>query len=101
MNKLLIGADVLMLGLFALKFNVFPQQIPLLYSRPWGEPQIVEFWYIMLIPVLMHLFYFFNLFIAKKYFHSEELFQKLFMAANISIIVAFTGVFLKIIFLVT
>lgn len=101
MNKLLIGADILMVAVFAWKFNSFPQQIPLLYSRPWGEPQIVEFWYIALLPILMHSIFFFNIFIAKKYFKTEEIFQKLFMAANIFTIVGFTGIVLKIIFLVT
>lgn len=101
MIKLLIGADILMAAIFAWKFQSLPEQIPLLYSRPWGEPQITDFWYIALLPVLMHIFFFLNNFLAKKYFASEELFQKLFNAMNIFFILAFTGLFLKIIFLVT
>lgn len=101
MNKLLIGADILMAAIFAWRFQFMPNQIPLLYSRPWGDPQLVEFWYIALLPILMHIFYFLNVFIAKKYFHSEELFQKLFNITNMFIVVTFSGIFLKILFLVT
>jgi hypothetical protein len=101
MNKLLIGADILMAAIFAWRFQYMPDQIPLLYSRPWGDPQLVEYWYIALLPILMHIFYFFNAFIIKKFFHSEELFQQLFNILNIFVIIAFTGIFLKIIFLVT
>ncbi len=101
MNKLLIAADILMTGIFAWRFQYMPKQIPLLYSRPWGDPQLVEFWYIALLPILMHIFYLFNAYIIKKFFHSEELFQKLFNIVNIFVIITFTGIFLKIIFLVT
>jgi hypothetical protein len=101
MIKLLIGADVLMAAIFAWKFQSLPEQIPLLYSRPWGEPQIVDFWYIALLPVLMHLFFFLNNILAKKYFTSEEIIQKIFQAMNIFFILTFTGLFLKIIFLVS
>ncbi len=101
MIKLLIGADVLMAAVFAWKFQSLPEQIPLLYSRPWGEPQIVEYWYIALLPILMHIFYFLNNLIVKKFFATEELLQKEFKVMNVFFIIAFTALFLKIIFLVT
>lgn len=101
MNKLLIAADILMVAIFAWRFQYMPNQIPLLYSRPWGDPQLVEFWYIVLLPIIMHIFYFLNIVIAKTYFRSEDLFQKLFIITNAFVIVTFTGIFLKIIFLVT
>jgi hypothetical protein len=100
-NKILIGADVLMAGILAWKYSSAPLQIPLLYSRPWGDPQLVDFWYILLLPILMHVFYFLNIFFSKTVFHSEGLFDQLFRVANIFIIIAFTGIFLKILFLVT
>ena len=101
MNKLLIGADILMAAVFAWRYIFLPEQIPLLYSRPWGESQIVDFYYIILLPILMHAFFFFNSAISKKYFSSEEIFLKLFRFANIFIIIVFTGIFLKILLLVT
>ena len=88
MKKLLIGADILMAAIFAWRYMYLPEQIPLLYSRSWGEPQIVDYWYIALIPILMHVFYLLNSYIAQKYFTPTGLFRKLFRVANIFLIVS-------------
>ncbi len=98
---LLLGADVILAGVFAWKFMTLPEQIPLFYSRPWGEPQIVDYWYILMIPILMHLFFFLNMYLSKRYFKNEQFLQQLFRIANICIVIGLSSIFLKIIFLVT
>jgi hypothetical protein len=98
---MLLLADVLLVGVFALKFMAMPEQLPLFYSRPWGEPQIVDYWYIILIPILMHVFFFLNMYLSKRYLKNETFLRQLFRIANICIIIAFSSIFLKIIFLVT
>ncbi|PIQ73753.1 hypothetical protein COV58_00770 [Candidatus Roizmanbacteria bacterium CG11_big_fil_rev_8_21_14_0_20_36_8] len=101
MIKLLALADVLIVSLFAIKFNSLPVQIPLLYSNPWGEAQIVDVWYIILIPVIMNLIYFANSYLVKRLFSHKHIFESLFWYSNLIFIIGFTGVFFKIIFLVT
>ena len=101
MIKLLMGADILLAAIFAWRFPSMPSEIPLFYSRTWGEAQIVDYWYIFLLPVLMHIFYVLNLFISKKYFSQEELLQKLFNVVNIMNVLIFSAIFIKILLLVT
>ncbi|OGK13420.1 hypothetical protein A3A93_02005 [Candidatus Roizmanbacteria bacterium RIFCSPLOWO2_01_FULL_38_12] len=99
--KLLIGADVLQLALFAWRFNSLPKQVPLFYSRPWGESQIADIWYIVLLPIMMHLIFFLNSYLNNRFFKEDKLFTRLFAIANYCVIVAFTGIFVKILTLVT
>lgn len=96
----LIIADILMGLAFGLSFNHLPLQIPLFYSRTWGEDQLADLWLIALLPVLLHIFVFFNNWLAKKYFAHSEFMRKLIHICNWFLIITFTGVFLKIILLV-
>jgi len=101
MIKLLIGADILSALVFGWRFSNLPGQIPLYYSRPWGESQIVDFWFIFLLPILMNLIFFFNVFFINKFFKGNNTIENIFKAVNICLIVGFTGIFLRILFLVT
>ena len=101
MLKLLIGSDVLLLVSLVWRFPLLPEQIPLFYSLPWGEAQIADIWYILLLPIFMNLMYGGNSLIAKRYFASEVVLQNLFRIVNVVIIIGFTGIFLKILLLVT
>lgn len=97
----LVIADVLMGLAFGLSFNHLPQQIPLFYSRTWGEDQLADLWMIALLPVLMHLFVLINNWLAKRYFKDSPFILKLITYCNWFLIITFTGVFLKIVLLVT
>lgn len=101
MIKVLIAADVLMAAAFAWAYRSLPEQIPIFYSKPWGESQIADVWYIFLLPILLHLIYFGNQAFAKRFFKEEETMIKLMYYANLFFIVGFTGVYLKILFLVS
>lgn len=101
MIKLLIGADILMAGVFAWAFRSLPEQLPIFYSKPWGESQIADKWYIFLLPFLMHIVFFVNGAVSKKFFSDAPAIRKLMNYANAFFILGFTGVFLKILFLVT
>lgn len=101
MLKLLIGADVVMAASLAWRFPHLPEQIPLFYSRPWGEAQLADVWYILLLPILVHLFYFFNTYIIKRFFRDDVLFPRMFSVTTSVLIIVCTGIFLKILFLVT
>lgn len=101
MLKLLIGADVVMAALFLWKFRYLPEQIPLFYSRPWGEAQIADYWYIALIPILMHIFYVLNGLLCRRFFPNQHIPQKIFTISTGIAIVLFTAIFIRIIVLVT
>lgn len=97
----LIIADIIMVGAFAAAYTRMPPQLPLFYSRPWGEDQLTDFWMIFLLPVLMHIFFFLNFWMIKKYFSSKAHFMhKLLSVFTIALLATTTAIFLRIILLV-
>jgi len=101
MLKILLGVDIVMAALFAWKYQYFPEQIPLFYSRPWGEAQIVDYWYIALLPVLMHVFYLINGILSKRFFGNQKIPQKIFTISTFISIGLFSLIFIRIVLLVT
>ena len=101
MIKLLFGADALMIITFLLRFNRMPPQSPLLYSLLWGEDQLVDTWLIFLLPVFLNLLFFLNDYLFKKIYSDNEFIKNIFYYLNIFLILSFTLIFIKIIFLVS
>lgn len=97
----LIAGNLLMLMTFLVRWSTLPPQLPLFYSRPWGEEQLGDFWMIFLIPVLVNFLIFFNDFVYRKYFLGNGLVKHLLDFLNIFLIVVFSLIFIKIIFLVS
>jgi hypothetical protein len=96
----LLGANFMMILAVLFKLGSLPPQIPLFYSRPSGEMQLAEWWYIFLLPLLLDLLYILNQTLVRKYF-PENLFVKTFIHYfNLFLIITITLIFLKIVFLV-
>jgi hypothetical protein len=90
-----------MVAAFILRFSSLPPQIPLLYTRPWGEEQLVDFWVIFLLPVLVNGLFFLNDYFYKKFFLGNDLVKKILNFTNIFLTASLTLIFIKIIFLVS
>lgn len=101
MTYFLLAGNFLMLTGFILRLSRLPPQIPLLYSKPWGEDQLVDLWLIFTMPFILNLFVFLNNFIVKKYFTDNFLIKKIIYYFNLFLIFTLTFAFLRIIFLVT
>jgi len=101
MIRILFGADALMLVVFLFKLNKLPPQIPLFYSRLWGEDQLADTWLIFILPVFLNLLFFLNNYLFKKFYSDNELVKKIFYYLNLFFILSFTLIFIKIIFLVS
>jgi hypothetical protein len=97
----LIIGDLLMAIVFGLNMNHMPPQIPLYNSRGTGGEQLAETWYIFLIPVMLHIMIFFNIYFYNRFFLPDQFIKKLINIANWFIIVVFTLMFIKIIFFIT
>ena len=97
----LVAGNLLMLITFFFRLSTLPPQLPLFYSRPWGEEQLGDFWFIFLIPVLVNLLVFFNEYIYKRFFLGNILAKHVFEFLNIFLTVSFTLIFIKIILLVS
>lgn len=97
----LIGCNIIMIGVLLLGFNHLPPQIPLFFSKPWGEDQLVDTWMIFLLPILLDVLYFVNLTLYKRYFLGNEFVKKIVDYLNILLMVSVTLIFIKIVTMVT
>lgn len=99
---LLYGTSLILMALVTFIFlGKLPPEIPLFYSLPVGTSQIVDVWYISLIPITTLLLVIFNSMVLKRCSHGESLGNSIIYVANVSIIVLSTYIYLRIIFLVT
>ncbi len=96
----LLGANFMMILAVVFKFGSLPPQIPLFYSRPDGELQLGQWWFIFIIPALLNLTFLLNNFLVKKYFPANSFVETFVYYFNLFLIISFTLIFLKIIFLV-
>jgi hypothetical protein len=101
MKKLLLSANILMIIFFLLRFSSLPLQIPLFYSKPWGEDQLADSWLIFILPLMMDIFFYLNLYFYKKFFSENPFVKKIIDYLNLFLIISLTLIFIKIIFLVT
>lgn len=92
---------IVMVVVFFLRFKTLPPQIPLFYSLPDSESQIVDAWYIWILPILSLVCINVNNFIFKKWFRDDYFMRLCIYICNLVIIFFFTYIFVKIIFLVT
>ena len=97
----IIVADLLMTGAFIYRFPHLPPQIPLFYSRAWGDDQLADIWLILILPFLLHFFVIINGYIYKKFFAPDQLFAKIVAVINWSIVIVITCIFLKIVFFIS
>lgn len=96
-----ITANLIMGIAFGVGFFRLPPQIPIYYSRPWGEDQLADLWFIVIIPILMNLFVFINRWIMNRYFSKRSFLVMLFTVFNWGMITIATATFIRIIILVT
>lgn len=101
MIYLLIAGNLLMGLTFLFNFNRLPPQLPLFYTRPWGEEQLVDSWVIIMIPVFANMAVFLNDYLYKRYFLGNMLVKRISDFLSIFLFLTFTLIFVKVIFLIT
>ncbi len=101
MKKVLFVTNTIMILFFIFRFSSLPPQIPLFYSKPWGEDQLADSWLILILPLTMNFLFFINLYFYKKFFLENNFIKKIIDYLNLFIIISITLIFIKIIFLTT
>jgi len=101
MLNLLIGSNLLMVGLFVLKINSLPPQIPLFYSKLIGESQLADLWMIIILPIILDLFFYLNNYIYTRFFSGNEFVKKVINYLNLFLIITITLIFVRIIFFIS
>ncbi len=97
----LIAADVIMALTFFLKYSHLPGEIPLFYSRGWGEDQLTDIWYIFLLPLLLHLGLFANGYIYNRFFFPDSFIKRILNIINWGLIIGYAAIFCRILFFIT
>ena len=100
-HKFVIGLFILSIGLLIWRFPVLPPQVPLWFSRPWGEDQLASPYWLLLLPVSSIVWYGID-FLTGIYVTAEYLIftQMLFLSALIVSLLSFITL-IKILFLVS
>jgi hypothetical protein len=101
MNLPLFAGNAIMAAFFLFTFNRLPPQIPLLYSNAYGESQLTDLWFIVIVPLLMNGFVFVNNYLTGKYFYEDDFVKKAMRYVNYAVIICCTLLFARILFLVS
>ena len=98
------GAVILVflsLGLLLFKSSSLPSEVPLLYSRPWGESQLVSPLWLLTLPLMSLLVIMVNFFWSLYYINKDKLLSQILSLA--ALIFAFLTFYTltRIIFLIS
>ena len=88
------------LTLLIWQFGNLPQQVPLYYSLPWGELQLVSASTLFLIPTLSIVLFLVNHLFAIGFSKKNPLLSQLLIFTSLAVSFFFLTTLLKIIFLV-
>jgi len=92
---------IIQISLIIFKFNDLPSQVPLYYSRPWGEEQLASAAALFLLPTFSIIILIINNLIANLFFKSIPLLSRLLVIFSLAFSL-FTSISLaKIIFLIS
>lgn len=97
----IIGSDILMALVFGLSLSHLPPQIPIFYSRQWGEDQLIDTWLIFMLPLISHIFIFINSYIYNKIFLPDQFFKRIIDGVSWFVLVASAITFIRIILFIS
>jgi len=78
-----LGLVLVMLGLFVGFYQKLPPEVPLFYSRPWGEAQLASPWFLLTLPALSLFITVLNFILSGLFFDSSFLVQVLTWGATV------------------
>lgn len=81
-------------------YSKIPPQVPLYYSRPWGEDQLVEKINLFLLPLSILFFTCLNLFLTALCWEKQKLIAQIAVFLTAVMVFLLTFVFIEIFFLV-
>lgn len=84
-----LGLILAMVALFFIFYKKLPPQVPLFYSRPWGESQLTSPWLLLVLPALSLFIVIFNLILSGLFFDSPFLVQVLMWGTAVFAFLAF------------
>lgn len=77
MRILVITSNIVVGALVAVLLLTAPPEIPLYYSRAWGENQVATKWAVLLFPIMLNVTFFVTNWFVRKKFAEEEVFARI------------------------
>ena len=97
-GAILIGIQILLL---ILKWGNLPPQLPLYYSRPWGDEQIAPRLFVSIFPIISIICLLINTMLARVFFYTENLLSTVLLWSAMLVVILSSIGFIKILFLVS
>ena len=96
----LLGVAII-LGLLVVTYNNLPSQLPLFYSLPWGEGQLVPISRIVILPSLTIILTLSNLLISWHLHESQQILKRMIslFSASLSLILTLSAIRIILLFL--
>lgn len=94
---LLIFINFLGFGLF---FSSLPPQVPLFYSQPWGEEQLVAPYWLVILPIGSFFVFLLNNFLAIYFIRGQKILSWILMGTSLGTAIISLITLVKIISLV-
>lgn len=88
-------------AILAWRWNQLPPQVPLWYSKPWGEEQLAQPLWLLLLPGGSLLWYTFSLWFVHTYLKSYRIFGQVLFLSSLTVSTLSLITLVKILFLVT
>ncbi len=101
MNKVLIVTDVIMVIVVVWFHTKLPPQIPLYYSRPWGDLQLADAWAIALLPFLLHVSIMINNILYRRLFYPDDFIVRFVRGFNTFLVIAYSGIFIRLVLFIS
>lgn len=89
----------LIVSLIFIFYNQLPLKLPLFYSLPWGENQLISKQQFFLLPIVLLLIILVNTFIVSQLHHLQKVLKRLLMFGLIFIDLVILTTFFKILFI--
>ncbi|MBP6993753.1 hypothetical protein KBB12_00745 [Candidatus Woesebacteria bacterium] len=95
MRLLAIISNIIVWVLVAGLLLTAPPEIPLYFSRVWGESQIASKWAVLLLPFLMNVTFIVSNWFTKQKFSEDEEFGKITRTILIVQVVVIIGILIR------
>lgn len=93
-----VACLVLTLGLLGIFWRSLPPSVPLWYERPWGQDQLAQPIFLIIIPLLLCVIFLIT-FLLKRLLAKHEMIQKINFIMGTSVQVILTFAYIRIILL--
>jgi hypothetical protein len=100
-NKGVIASFIISLFCIAWRWGRLPSEVPLWYSRPWGEEQLASPFWLLLLPLGGVLIYFVNRVISAYMSARYLIFTQILFLSSLLVNILSLVTLVKILFLVT